>query len=463
MHEECGIFGLFALEGMAAPLVYQGLFALQHRGQESCGIASNNLGQVQVYKDMGLVGEVFSEAVLDRLQGPVAIGHVRYATTGESCRENAQPLLSRYSKGVLSLAHNGNLTNTCALRQMLEQRGAIFQTTIDSEIIAYLIARHRASCDSVEEAIARSMAQIRGAYSLLVMSRGKLMAVRDPLGIRPLCLGRINDSIVISSESCALDAVGATWIRDVEPGEIVIVDRHGIRSLRTHCGQMVRHCIFEYIYFARPDSHMDGVSVLASRLAAGKLLARQHPVEADLVFGVPDSGTDAALGYSMASGIQYGKGLVKNNYVGRTFIKPTQQQREAAVRIKLNPVRENLAGRKVVMVDDSIVRGTTSKHIVHMIKAAGATEVHVRISAPPFLWPCYFGTDIPSQDELTARCHTLDEIRRNIGADSLGFLALDSLNDILGTTGHPYCDACFSGQYPLDVLQGAMPGADERT
>lgn len=462
MHEECGIFGIFAKEGTdAASVVYHGLFALQHRGQESCGIAVNEHGDVSHFKDMGLVSEVFTEPVLSRLTGHVAIGHVRYSTSGQSSRENAQPLLTRYSKGVMALAHNGNLANTQALRTDLENQGAIFHTTIDSEIIAYLVARHRTTSSSVEEAVSRCMMQLRGAYSLLIMSRGKLIAVRDPLGIRPLCIGRIGDTIVFASESCALDAVDAELVRDVEPGEIVIVDRSGMRSMRTHCGGNAHKCIFEYIYFARSDSWIDGISVHAARLSAGRLLAQQHPVQADLVFGVPDSGTDAAMGYSHFSGIPLGRGLVKNNYIGRTFIKPSQQQRETSVRIKLNPIRSSVAGKRVVMVDDSIVRGTTSARIVHMIKAAGATEVHVRISSPPFLWPCYFGTDVPSLDELTARHHTTDEIRSLIGADSLGFLDPDSLGEMLGEPGRHYCNACFSGQYP--ILSPANHKPDQTT
>ena len=450
MHEECGIFGIFGPEGTdAATAVYYGLFALQHRGQESCGIAANQNGEVRLYKDMGLVNDVFNDVKLAQLPGRAAVGHVRYSTTGQSVRENAQPLLTRYSKGVLALAHNGNLANTIALRQDLEDKGAIFQTTIDSEIIAYLIARHRPDCETVEEAVSLTMRQLRGAYSLLVMSRGKLIAVRDPLGIRPLCIGSLGEATVFASESCALDAIGAVFIRDVEPGEIVIVDRHGVKSLRDNCQGRRCKCIFEYIYFARPDSLIDGISVHKARLTAGRLLAEQCPVDADLVFGVPDSGIDAAIGYSLATGIAYGKGLVKNNYVGRTFIKPSQSQREIAVQIKLNPVRESVRGKRVIMVDDSIVRGTTSARIVHMLKSAGALEVHVRISSPPFLWPCYFGTDIPSIHELTAQQHTLDEIREMIGADSLGYLHADSLNVMIGETGHHYCDACFSGCYPI--------------
>lgn len=449
IHEECGVFGIFGPDGTeAAAATYYGLFSLQHRGQESCGIAVNHQGDVHVYKDMGLVSEVFTQSAFDALVGKAAIGHVRYSTTGQSIRENAQPLVTRYSKGTLALAHNGNLSNTIKLRQQLEDQGAIFQTTIDSEVIAYLIAKYRNRTESVEEAVSLAMEQLEGAYCLLVLSRGKLIAARDPLGFRPLCIGQLGDAFVFASESCALDTVGATLIRDVEPGEIVVVDRDGLRSLRTQCRDRRHHCIFEYIYFARSDSQIDGVSVYEARLQAGRLLAEQYPVDADIVFGVPDSGLDAAMGYSMSSGIPFVRGFVKNNYIGRTFIKPQQSQRENAVRIKLNPVRSSVEGKRVVMVDDSIVRGTTSARIVQQLKLAGATEVHVRISAPPFLWPCYFGTDIPSTDELTARKNTLDEIRQMIGADSLGFLQLESLGKMLGDSGHNYCDACFSGQYP---------------
>jgi amidophosphoribosyltransferase len=449
IHEECGIFGIFGPEGTeASAAVYYGLFALQHRGQESCGIAANNGGDIKVFKDMGLVNEVFDTRGLADLPGRMAIGHVRYSTTGNSVRENAQPLVTRYSKGLMALAHNGNLSNTAHLRKNLGELGAIFQTTIDSEIIAYLVARFRNQTKTVEEAVSKAMEMLEGAYCLLIMSRGKLIAVRDPLGFRPLCIGQLGEAFIFASESCALDAVGATFIRDVEPGEIVVVDKNGMTSLRTHCRGLDRKCIFEYIYFARPDSKIDGVSVHEARLQAGRLLARQHPVEADLVLGVPDSGIDAAIGYSQESGIPYAKGFVKNGYVGRTFIQPTQAQRETAVRIKLNPIRSSVAGKRVVMVDDSIVRGTTSARIVTLLKQSGAKEVHVRISAPPFLWPCYFGTDIPSIEELTARRNTLEEICRMIGADSLGYLDMGSLGEMIGESGRHYCDACFSGDYP---------------
>lgn len=449
LHEECGIIGIFSPEEIdAASICYYGLYALQHRGQESCGIAANQDGEVRLHKDMGLVHDVFTNDNLAQLPGRAAIGHVRYSTTGQSVRENAQPLLTRYSKGLMALAHNGNLANTEQLRNELEDQGAIFQTTIDSEIIAYLIARYRVATGSVEEAVGKAMQHLQGAYCLLVMSRGKLIAVRDPLGFRPLCMGKLGDAVVFASESCALDTIGAEFVRDIEPGEIVVVDRHGLRSLKANCRGLHRKCIFEYIYFARSDSTIDGIGVHEARLEAGRLLARQYPVEADLVLGVPDSGIDAAMGYSQESGIPFGKGFVRNGYIGRTFIKPSQAQRETAVRIKLNPVRSSVAGKRIVMVDDSIVRGTTSARIVHMLKEAGAREVHVRISAPPFLWPCYFGTDIPSIDELTARKNSLEQIRSMIGADSLGYLQLDSLGQMIGESGHRFCDACFSGDYP---------------
>ncbi len=449
LHEECGIFGIYSPDEIdAASAVYYGLFSLQHRGQESCGIAANQNGEVRVYKDMGLVNDVFNETILDGLPGRMAIGHVRYSTTGQSIRENAQPLVTRYKKGLMAFAHNGNLSNTDELRSELEAQGTIFQTTIDSEIIAFLVARYRASSDTVEEAVSKAMNHLQGAYSLLVMSRGKLIAVRDPYGFRPLCIGRLGDAFVFASESCALDSVGAEFIRDVEPGEIAIVDKNGLQTLKTNCRGLHRKCIFEYIYFARSDSTIDGISVYEARLEAGRLLARQFPVAADMIIGVPDSGIDAAIGYSQESGIPFGKGFVKNNYIGRTFIKPNQVQRETAVRIKLNPIRANVKGKRIVMIDDSIVRGTTSARIVHMLKEAGASEVHVRISSPPFLHPCYFGTDIPSGDDLAARKYTLDQIRDMIGADSLGYLHADSLDEMIGEQDRRYCDACFSGDYP---------------
>ena len=456
LHDECGVFGIFDRNNLTlSPLVYYGLFALQHRGQESCGIAINDDGIIHCHKAMGLVSEVFKPETLNKLPGTIAIGHVRYSTTGGSYLENAQPLVTQYVKGTLSIAHNGNLTNTVKLRAALEEEGAIFQTTIDSEVIAYQLAKERVKTHSIEEAVEAAMQVIEGAYALLVMSPRKLIAARDPYGFKPLCIGKIQDSYVVASETCALDAVGAAFVRDVDPGEIVILDQDGIHSIRTLCTGKCTKCIFEYIYFARPDSFIDGVSVFEARLEAGRLLARQYPVEADVVIGVPESGLDAANGFSLESGIPLVRGFVKNNYIGRTFIKPDQSQRAEAVSIKLNPVRSSVNGKRVVMIDDSIVRGTTIAHIVTMLKGCGATEVHVRISAPPFLHPCFYGTDVPSGDRLIAVQHTIDEIRQIIGADSLGYLQADSLGDMISEPGHRFCDACFTGNYP-----NAMTGID---
>ena len=452
LHEECGVFGIFS-DGTINPAYacYNGLLALQHRGQESCGIAVTDDGVIDYHKDMGLVTEVFNNRILDSLQGQMGIAHVRYSTAGGSVLENSQPLVMRYVKGTLAVAHNGNLTNALEIRSQLEQTGAIFQTTIDSEAICYVIARERLKCHSVEEAVARTMRVIKGAYSLLVMSPRKLIAARDPHGFRPLCMGKYNDSVVFASESAALDACGAKFIRDIEPGEIVVVDNNEIRSIKPDFGEEKKQslCIFEYIYFARPDSDIDGMSVYESRINAGKILAKTHPVEADLVVGVPESGNAAALGYSMQSGIPYGNAFIKNNYVGRTFIKPKQEQRESSVKVKLNVLKEAVAGKRVVMIDDSIVRGTTSARIVSLLKNAGAAEVHVRISSPPFKHPCYFGTDIPSEDQLIASGHTVDEICKLIGADSLGYLEVDRLSEMINGQ-KDYCDACFTGNYPIE-------------
>lgn len=458
LHEECGVFGIYARESMEiSSLTYYGLYALQHRGQESCGIAVNNNREISVVKDMGLVSEVFKKNVLQDLEGSIAIGHVRYSTTGSSSRENAQPLVTHYVKGTLAIAHNGNLTNCISLKKELTLQGAIFRTEVDSEIIAYMIARYRTVKPSVEEAVQAAMEKIQGGYALLVMSPRKLIAARDPYGFKPLVMGRIGESVVFASESCALAAAGAEFVRDVEPGEIITVDPDGIRSVYMEKKKFSK-CIFEYIYFARPDSVMDGISVYDARIMAGKLLARQHPVEADIVIGVPESGLDAALGFSQESGIPYVKGFVKNNYIGRTFIKPGQNLRKQAVRIKLNPIESAVKGKRVVMIDDSIVRGNTIANIVNMLRNAGATEVHVRISSPPFLHPCYYGTDVPSSDTLIAVHNTIPEICRIIGADTLGYLDVNSLSDMIGEEGHCYCDACFTGNYPnidtgIDIME----------
>ena len=434
--------------------IYYGLFALQHRGQESCGIAvsdtSGPKGLVLSHKGMGLCNEVFTPEDLESMKGNIGVGHTRYSTAGSSTRENAQPLVLNYIKGTLGLAHNGNLINTPQLRQELARTGAIFQTTIDSEIIAYMIARARVEQPTVQAAVAEAMKKIKGAYSLVVMSPRKLIGARDPYGFRPLCIGKRGNAYILASESCALDTIGAEFVRDVEPGEIVTITQKGIESNRSMCIPKEQHarCIFEYIYFARPDAYIDGVSVYESRLIAGRSLAKHHPVDADLVVGVPESGNVAAMGYAMESGIPYGMAFVKNSYVGRTFIKPKQSSRESSVRIKLNVLTEAVKGKRVIMIDDSIVRGTTSDRIVGMLREAGAKEVHVRISSPPFLHPCYFGTDIPSEDQLIAHNRSVDEICKIIGADSLAYLDEECLYEM--SKGLGICTGCFNGKYPLD-------------
>ena len=456
LHEECGVFGMYDFDGAdVASTIYYGLFALQHRGQESCGIAvsdtSGPKGKVLYYKGMGLVNEVFAPENLEQMKGDIGVGHVRYSTAGSSTRENAQPLVLNYVKGTLALAHNGNLINAPQLRKELEYTGAIFQTTIDSEVIAYYIARERLNSQSAEEAVRRACQRLKGAYALVVTSPRKLIGARDPYGFKPLCIGKRDNSYIITSETCALDTIGATFVRDVLPGEVVTISpEKGIESDMTMAlpKEKEARCIFEYIYFARPDSHIDGVSVYASRIKAGKFLAQDSPVEADLVTGVPESGNAAALGYSLASGIPYGTAFVKNSYVGRTFIKPKQSSRESSVQVKLNVLREAVAGKRVIMIDDSIVRGTTSDRIVRMLRDAGATEVHVRISSPPFLWPCYFGTDIPAREQLIAYNRTIEEICQIIGADSLGYLGIDRLKEM--AEGLPICTGCFTGKYPME-------------
>ena len=475
LHEECGVFGMYDFDGAdVASTIYYGLFALQHRGQESCGIAvsdtSGPKGKVLSYKGMGLVNEVFAPENLEQMKGDIGVGHVRYSTAGSSTRENAQPLVLNYVKGTLALAHNGNLINAPQLRKELEYTGAIFQTTIDSEVIAYYIARERLNSQSAEEAVRRACQRLKGAYALVVTSPRKLIGARDPYGFKPLCIGKRDNSYIITSETCALDTIGATFVRDVLPGEVVTISpekgilvfsRGGVTSRREHCHTREKKlCVFEYIYFARPDSHIDGVSVYASRIKAGKFLAQDSPVEADLVTGVPESGNAAALGYSLASGIPYGTAFVKNSYVGRTFIKPKQSSRESSVRVKLNVLKEAVDGKRIIMIDDSIVRGTTSDRIVKMLRDAGATEVHVRISSPPFLWPCYFGTDIPEREQLIAYNRTIEEIRDIIGADSLGYLGIDRLSEMVD--GLPICKGCFNGIYPMEPPKEDIRGDYER-
>lgn len=468
LKEECGVFGVYDFDGQdVASTIYYGLLALQHRGQESCGIAVSDTGgpkgKVLSHKDMGLVNEAFTSEQLEKLKGDIGVGHVRYSTAGSSTRENAQPLVLNYVKGTLGLAHNGNLINTPQLRHELAYTGAIFQTTIDSEIIAYCIARERLNSKSVEEAVGRAMDRIRGAYSLVIMSPRKLIGARDPFGFRPLCIGRRGNAYLLASESCALDTLGAEYVRDVLPGEIVtICPEYGIRSDMSHAISAGEHarCVFEYIYFARPDSSIDGVSVYHSRMMAGKFLAMDSPVEADLVVGVPESGNCAALGYSLQSGIPYGTAFVKNAYVGRTFIKPGQKSRESSVQVKLNPIREAVEGKRIIMIDDSIVRGTTSDRIVRMLREAGAKEVHMRVSSPPFLWPCYFGTDVPAREQLIAYERSVEDVCRMIGTDSLAYLKMERLSEMVDGLG--ICRGCFTGKYPMEPPTEDIRGDFER-
>lgn len=468
LHEECGVFGMYDFDGNdVASSIYYGLFALQHRGQESCGIAVSETngpkGKVTSYKDMGLVNEVFTGKQLEAMKGDIGVGHVRYSTAGSSSRENAQPLVLNYVKGTLALAHNGNLINAKELRKDLEYTGAIFQTTIDSEVIAYHIARERLNSKTAEEAVRRACQKLKGAYALVVASPRKLIGARDPYGFKPLVIGKRDNAYIITSETCALETIDAEYVRDVLPGEVVTISPEGgIQSDMTMClpNEQEARCIFEYIYFARPDSHIDGVSVYASRIQAGRFLAMDSPVDADLVVGVPESGNAAAQGYALQSGIPYGTAFVKNGYVGRTFIKPKQSSRESSVRVKLNVLAESVRGKRVIMIDDSIVRGTTSDRIVNMLKEAGATEVHVRISSPPFLWPCYFGTDIPEREQLIAYNRTIEDIRKIIGADSLGYLKIERLEQLVG--GLPICKGCFTGKYPMDPPKEDIRGDYER-
>ena len=451
IHEECGVFGVIAPEPAdVAGVAYYGLYALQHRGQESCGIVVNDDGVFVSHKDLGLVSEVFSGDILSRLpKGTMAVGHVRYDTTGGTNRNNCQPIEVNHQKGRMALAHNGNLSNAAELRNALELSGAIFHTTSDTETIAYIVTRERLKAASIEEAVSMAMETLDGAYSLVLMSPQKLICARDPYGFRPLCYGRTADgAYVVASESCAVKAVGGQVVRDVEPGEILVFSRDGVVSRKEHCQKKGKKlCIFEYIYFARPDSVIDGVSVHLARYRAGKVLAKAHPVEADVVIGVPDSGLDAAIGYSEESGLPYGIGLIKNKYIGRTFIAPGD--RLDKVKIKLAAVEEAVKGKRIVLIDDSIVRGTTSGRIVGLLREAGAREIHMRVSSPPFLHPCYYGTDIDSQEHLLACRHTVPEIADIIGADSLGYLPAGQLGALTGGGG--YCSACFTGDYPTRI------------
>ena len=457
LHEECGVFGIYDKTGRTdmVSAVYSALYALQHRGQESCGIALNVDGVLSGHRDLGLVSEVFTKRVLEDLphDAKMATGHVRYATAGQRSRSNAQPMILHHCKGAMAVCHNGNLVNAPKLRHKLEMSGSIFHGTSDTEVIAYLLTQNRLLTPNIEMAVSRTMDDIEGAYSLVIMTHTKLIAARDPHGFRPLCIGELPEGSgwVFASESCALDAVGARFVRDVRPGEIVVADYNGLRSIETHCNTAPHTmCVFEYIYFARPDSVLEGTCVHDARLQAGRFLAQEHPVEADVVIGAPDSGLDAALGYSQESGIPYGVGFIKNKYVGRTFIQGSQAQRENSVRIKLNAITSTVKDKRVVLVDDSIVRGTTSKQIVQLLREAGATEVHFRASSPKFLYPCYFGTDVDSQKNLIAANYTTEEIAQQIGVDSLGFLSIESVKKIAEGCKLDFCVGCFTGEYPVE-------------
>lgn len=455
LHEECGVFGILENETTnVAHSAYLALYALQHRGQESCGIAVNDDGIFRHHRGDGLVPEVFTSDRLDHLgTGNMAIGHVRYSTTGGKNSNNIQPLVIRHIKGNLSIAHNGNLVNAPELRKQFELKGGIFHGTSDTESIAYSIVSQRLTSKSTEEAIEKVIPTLKGAYSCIVMTATKLIAFRDPNGFRPLCMGKTSSgAYIVSSESCALDTLGAEFIRDIMPGEIVVISNDGIKSITTHCKSKGNLCVFEYIYFARPDSVIEGSSVQQARMRAGAYLAKESPVDADIVIGVPDSGLDAALGYANESGIPYGIGFIKNRYIGRSFIQPSQSERTDAVKIKLNTIKENIRGKRVIMIDDSIVRGTTCARIVRILREAGAKEVHMRISSPPFKFPCFFGTDVDSQENLIAcKYDTVEEIANEIGVDSLAYLSVEATHKLAEGAHCGFCDGCFTGKYPIDV------------
>ncbi|MBE6687843.1 MAG: amidophosphoribosyltransferase [Ruminococcaceae bacterium] len=454
IHEECGVFGICDPSGETdvAHAAYTALFALQHRGQESCGIVVNNDGEISYHRDLGLVPDVFTKEAFDKLgNGQIAVGHTRYSTRSQAIKANNLPLITRHVKGPMAISFNGSITNASQLRERHELRGGMFHTTGDTEVIAYTITEQKLTSNVIEEAIEKAMYKLEGAYSLAIMTTHKLIAVRDPFGYRPLCLGQMpNGAYVVASESCAFNAIGAEFLRDIMPGEILVIKGKNMKSITTHCGRKPHICVFEYVYTARPDSVIEGNSVHRARLRAGEFLWKEHPVDADVVIGVPDSGLDAALGLSLASGIPYGIGFLKNKYIGRTFILPTQKERENAVRIKLNVIAETVKDKRVIMVDDSIVRGTTSANIVELLRKAGAKEVHMRISSPPFMYPCYYGTDIDSKDKLIACRMSIEEIRNTIGVDSLGYLSIDAVNHLADNGKCTFCDGCFTGKYPSD-------------
>ncbi|HHY04953.1 MAG TPA: amidophosphoribosyltransferase [Thermoanaerobacterales bacterium] len=451
LKEACGVLGIYnsCEDAGLGRTAYYGLYALQHRGQESAGIAVTSGNGIKYHKDMGLVSEVFNDEIIDGLCGKIAIGHVRYSTSGSSTLINAQPLVVKYKKGSLAVAHNGNLINAAEVKQELEEQGAVFQTTVDSEVIAFLIAREQS--EDISKAAIECAKKIKGSYAIVMMTENELVGMRDPKGIRPLSIGKLNGSYVIASESCAFDTIGAEFIRDVEPGEIVIVNEDGLKSFKFNDDNISSLCIFEFVYFARPDSRIEGKSVHMARMEAGRQLAKESPVEADLVIGVPDSGTVSAMGYAEASGLPFGIGLIKNRYIGRTFIQPSQESRIIGVKLKLNVVKDVIKDKRVVMVDDSIVRGTTSGQIVRLLKESGAKQVHVRVSSPPIMHSCYFGIDTSARKELIGARQKVDEIRQHIGADSLNYLSLEGLIKSTGISEQKFCSGCFCGKYPLEI------------
>ncbi len=451
MPEECGVFGIFTDDRRYDPAeaTYLGLYALQHRGQESAGIAVSDGKGIKFHKGMGLCSEVFKDNLGSLLGGHIGIGHVRYSTTGDSMADNAQPLVMSYRGGKFAMAHNGNLINNTVLREKLEDEGTVFQTTIDTEVMANLIARY--SKHGMLKAISAMMKVVRGAYALVIMTQGELIAVRDPQGIRPLALGKLDNSYVVASESCAFDAIDAEFVRDIRPGEIIVINKNGLKSYQAQSAMDTALCVFEYVYFARPDSDIDGISVYRSRENMGTRLAQAFPIDADLVSDVPDSATPAASGYAAESGIPYAKALAKNRYVGRTFIPPSQALRERGVKLKLNAIKRNVHGKKLILIDDSIVRGTTSRKIVEMLRLAGAREVHMLISSPPVICPCFFGIDTPSHDQLVGSKNSVEEIRKIIGADTLHYLSIGDLLKTVEGAGCNFCAGCFNGQYPVDI------------
>jgi amidophosphoribosyltransferase len=448
LHEECGVFGIYN-HPKAAQCTFLGLYALQHRGQESAGIVSTDGRKMYEHRGMGLVAHVFDERALDGLEGPIAIGHNRYSTTGQSRESNIQPLVVDCRVGKIALAHNGNLVNALEKRQQMEMEGSIFGTTLDSEVILHLIARSRER--EVEDMIIDALSQVKGAFSLLILTGRKLIGVRDPYGFRPLCIGRLNSSFILASESCALDILGAEYVRDVEPGEFVVLDEGGIRSRTIGAAERQAKCIFEYIYFSRPDSIVFGDNVDKIRRRLGFALATHHPVDADLVISVPDSSNTSSLGFAQKSGIPFELGLIRNHYIGRTFIQPEQSIRDGNIKIKFNPVKGVLEGKRIVLVDDSIVRGSTMRKLVVMLKKTGVTEVHLRICSPPIRYSCYYGIDTPGRKELIASSHTIDEIKEYLQVDSLEYLTLDELRSVVKDPDS-YCYACFSGSYPVPLL-----------